>query len=293
MTMNRNSKTSEKFYIVSVLKRIVLRCVYISFVSLLSVYACAQKDSTAEGQLTTRSIMIGVGGTNILDTYLSPEEYTGTEVRLLRENSRMTHWAKGRVSTQTIVQGNLSYSSNRADTGNELAGLLSYSVGWHYNWYLLNGNLRLQAGSLFEANLGFIYNTRNSNNPAQAKAFINISPSVIATYRFKIKEYPLSLRYQANIPVVGVMFSPNYGQSYYEIFSEGNYDHNIVPTTIFCSPSFYQMFSVDFNIWNTTFRIGYLGDFKQSKVNNLKTHTYSNMFMIGVVKHFKLIKIKP
>ena len=38
---------------------------------------------------------------------------------------------------------------------------------------------------------------------------------------------------------------------------------------------------------------GYLGDFRQARVNGLKYHTYSNMLLIGFVRSFKLTKIIP
>ena len=78
---------------------------------------------------------------------------------------------------------------------------------------------------------GFLYNTRAGNNPAQAQFGIDIAPSVAASYTlYTGTGYPLTFNYELSVPIMGVMFSPNYGQSYYEIFSEGDYDHNIVPT---------------------------------------------------------------
>ena len=56
-------------------------------------------------QLTSKPLryeatLYGVGFTNILDTYLSPMEYTGPEIRILRESMRMTKLMNGNVSVK-------------------------------------------------------------------------------------------------------------------------------------------------------------------------------------------------
>ena len=90
-----------------------------------------------------------------------------------------------------------------------------------------------------------------------------------------------------------MMFSPNYGQSYYEIFSRGDYDHNIVCTYLGNAPALKQLLTLDFTLWKTTFRVGYLGDYQQANVNNLKYHSYSNSLVIGLVKKFTLTHLLP
>lgn len=253
---------------------------------------CGQTGNTREddaNRYTTRSTMFGIGGTNRLETYLSPLEYTGPEVRFMRESIRMTRMWGGRVSTQQFYEGNFSYSKNPTKDSEYLSGDIDWRIGWHYNWTPLPA-LRLMAGLQTGLNCGFVYNTSNGNNPAQGKLSTNIAASGMAIYRFNWLRRRFSVRYQFDMPLAGLMFSPNYGQSYYEIFSLGHYDRNVCFTWPGNAPCFSQLLTVDVPIGSGTLRLGYRCDIRQSHVNNLKSHTWSNLFMIGFVKHFRLVK---
>lgn len=259
----------------------------------------AQTDKVRAGErIITNSKMIGWGATNILDSYLSPEEYTGLDLRYIshtlrqREGSHMIH--------ELIHQGNIAYVNNRAKNGREIAGNYNFQYGLHYlfgTWELGRNELQLEAGGNAELNLGFLYNTRNSNNPAQARAFINMMPVAALTYNFhhpfRSSDYrDFRLRYEVGMPLVGLMFSPNYGQSYYEIFSKGNYDYNLVPTYIGNAPSLRHFLTLDFPLWRATFRIGYQGEYLQAHVNKIKYHTYTHALLLGVTKTFKLTRVR-
>ena len=172
---------------------------------------------------------------------------------------------------------------NRADNNNTFSGLVNWNYGLHYQ-FRLTENFKLLAGGLFDVNGGFVYNLRNSNNPASARAYVNLDASGMAIWHLKIKRYPMVLRYQVNVPMIGLMFSPHYGQSYYEIFSLGNSSGVIQFTSLHNQPSLRQMLSVDLPIGYTKMRFSYLADLQQSNVNGIKTHTYSHVFMVGFVK---------
>ena len=251
---------------------------------LLPLQLCAQEKTVVNSK------MIGVGATRLLDTYLSPEHYSGTEVRFIDHTIRqkpLRHW-----STEIVHQGYISQSKPRSKDATEVGGM--YSLGWgrHYNWNFLDGALDVRAGGMGELNLGFLYNTRNSNNPAQARVGISVSPSAAATWHFRLWNRPFHLGYELSAPLLGLMFSPNYGQSYYEIFTRGNYDHNAVVTTPFSAPSMRHLLTLDFTLWKTTFRVGYMGDYQQSEVNEIKYHNYSHLLVVGFVKKFSVGKLK-
>jgi hypothetical protein len=246
---------------------------------------------TQDNSFRTHATMFGIGHLNILDTYLSPQEYTGTQFKLMRENMRMTRLLNNRISVQNIIQGHFAYTKSPTEDSKQLSGMFGWNLTWHYNWSITPA-LHILLGPGMSINGGFTYNTRNGNNPAQARLSTDLNLSAMAIYKLHFWNRIFTLRYQADMPVVGLMFSPNYGQSYYEIFSLGNYDHNVCFTNPFQAFSINQLLSFDIPIYGATLRIGYLGSIRQNQVNHLKQHDWSNLFIIGYVKHFYLIKNK-
>ena len=236
----------------------------------------------AKAQTSTH--MLGLGPSNVLDTYLTPEKYRGTGFTYLyiRDNARadtLRRWT-------TTIEHEVDFSKTKDRSGNSTNLEATYNLYWarYYNMQPIN-HLRLQVGAAANLCFGGIYDLTSSNNPGQARASLNIMPSATAGYDFCIGRQRFSARYELNLPLVGVMFSPNYGQSYYEIFSQGIYDHNIVPTTFVSAPTFRQIASIDWHFsQRLALRLAYLGNYQQSQVNNLKSHIYTNRFLIGLTR---------
>lgn len=230
----------------------------------------------------TRSTMIGIGGMNRLDTYLSPIDYKGTSLRFI---SSVMREHKCEWDMQYTYEGNIDYTSNPSDNANQIAGSFDFTYALMHRWEMLDGRLKLRAGGMGTLDIGFAYNMRNSgNNPAQGYASLSLGGEGMASYTFPLWHRSFIVSYEARLPLLGIAFSPNYGQSYYEMFSLGNYDHNIVMTSI-ATPSLRQMVALDVPLTEkAALRLGYLADIRQGKPNNLKQHIYSNSFIIGVTR---------
>ena len=107
----------------------------------------------------------------------------------------------------------------------------------------------------------------------------------MATYDMVIAKHHYLWRYQVSFPLMGIAFSPNYGQSYYEAFVEENYDHNVVFAYPGNMPSMRHKLTLDIPIKRYTLRVGYVAQFHQSMFNHLKYHSYAHDFMIGFNKY--------
>ena len=240
---------------------------------------------TANAQNTAH--LFGLGPSRLLDTYLSQEKFKGTGFTYLHirepQLKEGKHW-------HNVIQHELDLA-NTDDRSRSISMLEGdYNLYWgRYRRFSLLGDdsadlhLRLDAGGLVNGNLGFLYAMLNSNNPAQMRLSMNLMPSAIMTFGFPLVHQRFSLRYEVEVQLLGLMFSPNYGQSYYEIFSRGNYDHNIVPTTTISAPNLRQILTLEWQTgrkWNL--RIGYLGNYQQAAVNNLKQHIYTHRILLGI-----------
>lgn len=252
--------------------------------ALLLVFSLEGRAQSGAERPIIRSTLYGVGCTNLYDTYLSPLEYQGAHLRVVRESCRLTPWLDGNVSRQVLFQGNLAMADNPAETANELAGMLNWNYALHYRFSFLGDRIRLLVGPMWQLHGGFIYNTRNGNNPAQARLYTNLAASAMVHYTIPWQRCPIALRYQVDFPFFGVMFSPQYGQSYYEIFSLGHTDGVVRCTSLRQQPSMRHWLTADIKFRRLTLRLGYMADFQQSCVNNLRTHDYSHSFLIGLVK---------
>ncbi|WP_462337616.1 DUF3316 domain-containing protein [Phocaeicola barnesiae] len=261
-----------------------------------SLYASAVPASGAgtespEGRYILRSTLFGAGFNNVLETYLTPLEYKGPELRFMHEGMRMTRLMDGKVSGQHLLQVMASKTRNPARNGEMYTGMVSWSYALHYQ-FALRENLKLLAGPYIDLNGGVVYNRRNSNNPAQAKAYGNIGASGMLIYKFHLGNYPMTVRYQANLPLLGAMFSPEFGESYYELFVLKNGGQHVKFTSVHNQPSLQQLVTLDFPVSRAILRVGYLCDIRQAKVNHLKGHLYSHDFLIGFVRNLYLFREK-
>lgn len=252
-----------------------------------SVVAQTVSDSV---RVVRRTLLLDVGRSRVQDTYLSPHGYAGPSVGALFVTERQARWGGGRVSVMGVYGADGGFLQREVGGGYRAwDASLTAAGGWHHNWHPTRG-LRLAAGGLMELSVGGTYLSRGGNNPAAGRAAVQCVASGIAEWDFRLGRVPLQARAQLDIPLLGGMFSPEYGQSYYEIFSLGHYSHNVCFTHPLNAPSARLLTTLTVPVGRARLVVGYRGEARQSHIHDLKHHNWTHRFVIGYVRTLQWLR---
>ncbi|MDR2683695.1 MAG: DUF3316 domain-containing protein [Dysgonamonadaceae bacterium] len=267
------------------MKKIILHIIWV-----LSGALAGYAQEEAAVPLTYQSLSVGVGNTMAYDSYLSPLKYSGTGISLMGEQMKTTRLWQGRIVSQHLLHLDFADMENPSGSAISYMGTLEYDYGLFYRWNPI-GKIRLYTGVQADLLAGVIYNSRNTNNPANAKANVNLNVSAMAVYAFQIIRQPILLRSQVNLPVVGALFSPEFGQSYYEI-GLGDESPLIYWAAWHNRVALRSLFSLEVPLNQGTLRISYANRLYQTQVNDLKTKIVSGTVYVGVSSFFHVVSGK-
>lgn len=220
------------------------------------------------------------GKSEIIDTYLSPLKYTGDKFSLSAEWMKALKQNPQHLSMifDAAIYGDICKSPAR----NSSLYNIGIDFGWHifYKYQPIKG-LTIGGGSGTIINAGTLYLPRNSNNPVSAYASIDASINAIASYSLNIGKVPIRITNRTTLPSLGVFFSPDYGQTYYEIYlgSHSGLVHFGWWGNHF---SLDNHLSASFAIGNISLRLGYRFNIKSSYINNINTRHTSHAITFGI-----------
>ena len=235
-----------------------------------------------------RTFSLGGGYTSLLDTYLSPMRYGGGQVTLQSERFGQLTCENGRWFAQSLFTLHADYTTPRTGSGLTIGGMADYSYTYYYEAPLLSpqgGKFRLFIGPQGQLRIGGIYNLRNSNNPAQLKLGVNLAASAMGKYAFTLWGTPMSVRLQADVPLFGFAFAPDYGQSYYEIFYLGHQENCVHVTAPHNNLSLRTGLSYDVQFRSCTMRFSMLSDLYQWQLGNQQYRMFVHSVMLGYVSN--------
>ncbi|MBO4871315.1 MAG: DUF3316 domain-containing protein [Muribaculaceae bacterium] len=257
-----------------------------TIIILLALVAGVRAQTTCDSAVVLRPIasmfMAEVGHASLLDSYLTPVTYGGINVGLSFTATRATGFAPERWVRQWGFGADFSNVENQVGN-NDMQSLMaeaqwSMMRRWRDVW---QPGLQLMVGGMARLRGGVIYNAANSNNVVSVKAHVALGLTGMAVYHTRLWRLPVTLAYQPTLPVAGVFFSPDYDESYYEMYlgNHGGLAHfgwwgNRFDMT--------NLVAADLHLGGTILRLGYRNRFERSWVSNLNTHITTHTLVVGL-----------
>jgi len=229
--------------------------IFLSILFLISSFLYAQTDTGQKYLLTTKTNTLGMTMLNLIDPYLSPLPYSGIGFIYNHESSRFLSLQNTNVSMQSKTNVVAGLALNPAFTASMTYLGLNYGWGRQYHFRPLK-DLQVRAGGLWDIDFGFKSVLRNVNNPVNIDIATNLNLTGVAIYDIATRNKLLKLRLDLSTPVLGCMFVPRGGASYYELFELGN----LAGTTHFSSlhnkRGIHGILSVDIPFNHSVWRYG-------------------------------------
>lgn len=244
------------------------------------ICAAGPESMTEPLRPVTSAYMFEFGSASLADSYLTPVTYRGWSAAFAYERMQAMKFSPELWVMQLQARVELDRGRNDADNATMWRVCGDFEWAMFRRWQMPHG-ITLAAGGSTGLDLGCLYNSRNSNNPASAKAAWTVNLSAYAIWNVSLGRLPVTLRYQPSLPVAGIFFSPEYDELYYEIYlgNHGGLVHFAWPGSRFAMTN---LVTADLHFGSTSLRLGYRGTILSSKANNLVTNVFTHSFVIGV-----------
>lgn len=277
-----------------ILKRIsnkVLMAAIVAAIVICNAPASLAQDSDEVARPVATIFTLDLGGASVRDTYLTPLTYHGTHLGLGFSAMQATgfnpeQWVRH-------LELGVEYDNVHNPTGNHtmhgvmVDGRWSLMRRWRHN-----RGLQLMAGGMIGVRGGAIYNPSNSNNVVSVKAHMGVGLAGAIVYPIHIKRLPITLNWTASIPLIGVTYSPEYDESYYEMYV-GNHSNLVHPAWPGNRLEINSQLAADLHLGNTILRVGVRSHIETMHINNLHTGLYNTSLVLGLGGDFLNLGRKP
>jgi hypothetical protein len=205
--------------------------------------------------LTTNLNSVGFSTISMTDPYLSPTNYSGIGLNYSHEDRRFFNPENTTLSMQDKLV--LSSGLMLNPIGNSALTYLGFNYGWGINYsFRLRKDIRVLGGGLWDVDFGFKYMARNINNPANVDLATNLNLTGLLQYDIQTRRRTMKLEMALQSPILGCMYVPLGGASYYDMFELGSFTSAIHASTLFNKRGLLQTYAISIPFNQVVWRFG-------------------------------------
>lgn len=254
---------------------------YLSFFFLTGSTAVIQAQSLAVPvEMYSRDTKLGMGVAEIYDSYLSGLNYTGVNLHYSSEIAGYLHKSNSDYVYWYRSNARIGILSNPAVTSLMQSFRFEEAIGLNYRGSFLHG-IGLQAGLFADAGIGGKYISRNVNNPFNLDFYTNLNLSAGGNAPYELFSRLVYFQWQVQLPVAGIMFVPENGATYYEMFSFKNFNQTIHFASLHNQVGLKLDLSARFPLLKRDWTIGYRSETLRYSANLLQFNDKSYQIYIG------------
>ena len=243
---------------------------------LFTIYICMCTASHAEDSIgkkrynmVTELNTIHLASVTLIDEYLSSLPYKGFVLQYENNRFRYLTQKTDKISQQSKIRLSLGTTLNPTNSTMIAYVALDYGYGVHYH-FRPHRRLQLLVGSVLNFELGAKYQLRNVNMPLSVDLAGNMNFSFILQHAIRAKKQELLFQAAIRIPVIGCMFVPEQGASYYEIFYMKNRTNTAHFSSIFYNKyGINQTYTLEIPAGRSVWCVGITWDYVKYQANDL------------------------
>lgn len=231
--------------------------------------------------LTNINHHIGLAGIRMVDPYLSVLEYSGVGVRYEYTSCRFFNPHNPILSSNARISGLAAMTTNPRSTASVTR--MGADASWGVQYYYRNfEDILLMGGANMEMDFAYKMNSRNVNNPVNIDLAANLNMTIGGRYFIYTKRRTIQLNAHFEFPVIGCMFVPYPGFSYYEMYSTKAYIDAMHFSSFHNKQGLKQYFTIDIPFKHLTWSFGVSKHDLKYKADH-QVYSYSEFaFLAGV-----------
>lgn len=215
----------------------------------------SQTSSESKYLLINAADRIGFSYLDLTDPYLSPLTYTGLGVNYEHYSAQFFTLNNNKLSKEGRLSGLAGLALNPQYSASMLYAAAKYSWGIYSHLSILQ-QIQLKIGGNVEADFGYKNLARNINNPVNVDMAVNLNLAAKASYAIPTRGQTIMLYYELETPIIGGMFVPLGGASYFEMFQLGSLSNSIHFSSLHNKLGLTNQFSVAYPFKHCTWQIG-------------------------------------
>lgn len=241
----------------------------------------AQEEKEDLFSLTNVKHYAGIAAIGLVDPYLSVMDYSGVGIRYEYNEGRFFDPQNPVLASNGRVTGIVALTINPQSTAS--VSFMGANASWGMQYYYRKfENILLLGGANVDVNFAYKMNSRNVNNPVNIDLATNLNLTIGGRYYIQTKKRIMQLNVGFELPVIGCMFVPYPGFSYYEMYSTSNYAEAIHFSSLHNKQGMLQYYTIDIPFKHLTWSFGIRKHNFKYKADS-QIHSYSEFaFLTGI-----------